>query len=94
MPAQAWKRLFAADITGRKAGEADAIEKGLFVHPEENIQLLRKQSKWQAGAALVLLPPLHRGSSCSGVRGVVGRGSLSTLGLLRAGDRLAEHMVK
>lgn len=42
-------RLFAAAITGRKAGEADAIEKGLFVHPEENIQILRKESKGHAG---------------------------------------------
>lgn len=54
-------RLFAAEITGRKAGEADAIEKGLFVHPEENIQILRKESKGHAGCILVLPPPHYTG---------------------------------
>lgn len=31
-------RLLAAETAGRRAGEADAIKKGLFVHPAEKIQ--------------------------------------------------------
>lgn len=60
-------RLFAAEIAGRRAGEADAIKKGLFVHPEEKIRTLRETSKWRAGGVLCLVPRCKANSSCSGV---------------------------
>lgn len=49
-------RLLATEIAGRRAGEADAIKKGLFVRPEEKIQTRRETSKRRAGRKLCLLP--------------------------------------
>lgn len=61
----AWEdRLFAADITGRKAGEADAVRKGPFVHPEEKMQTLRKESKCRAGVSCACSPTTAANPSC------------------------------
>lgn len=59
-------RLFAADIMGRKAGEGDAVREGLFVHPEEKMQTLRKESKCRAGVSCACSPTTEPNPSCPG----------------------------
>lgn len=86
-------RLLAAEIAGRRAGEADAIKKGLFVHPEEKIQTRREKSKWRAGRVLCLLPH-YKGKLFLPRGGGRGRGTLSTLGLPRPHDGPVEHTVE
>lgn len=77
-------RLFAAGTAGWKAGEANAMTKGLSVHPEEKIRTCREESKWCAGVHSLCLGPHYRHRARA-------RGTLSTLGLPRAGTRLLGH---
>lgn len=54
-------RPCAAEIAGKKAGEANARTKGLFVHPEEKIQMWREEPKWCAGVHCACIPTTDAG---------------------------------
>ena len=81
-------RLFAAGMTGRKAGEVCTVKRGLFVHPEEKIETLSCQGVGRTGGryALPALPPQMRTLAAPKMERA-GQATLATLGLRREADR-------